>query len=256
MKIILLFLAAASAFGQNQNIIKKIIANGSATANYSVQNVGQVQHLVFAVVSQSPGACNSTDTLYLQGSSDNSNWSTIGPVLALAYGSTDTGTIQGTGLYPYLRVRLVSGGDTDCIVNAWYTGTVIPFSSPQTVINTSNYFTSTINIPASGAGSTTAIATGPGSSATYAIYGIILTQADTTNLYDISIQGGGAACASLTGPRINLTLGGTTLTPNVVLPTSDVPYLITTGRTTLCATGTSAAGSTVTYMTIIYRVEG
>lgn len=256
-----LALLALSVIGcaQNTSIIRQPIVNATATANYSIGNIGQVQHFVFATVTQSGGTCNTGTTFYLQGSTDNATWNAIAPPVSLTYtGGITQGSMNASGLYPYLRLRVSYGGVVPaCVVNAWYVGTVIPFSNPQAILNTSNYLTQTLSVPVTaGLTSFTALTNqAPGTTAKPVIYGVVAGVSDAANAYSLVIQGMDSTCTTPSGFRLTLYFAGTSVR-NTVLATSIVPYAIGNASTYICIGAQSAAGVTTPEVTVTYRYEG
>lgn len=259
----ILFLVALSTFAQNNpntSIIRKIITNGvTSGATYSVPNIGQVQHQVIAEVTINPGVCLLPSYVQLQGSADNTNWFNIAPIITLdpTNSATANGNIYGTGLFPYLRLKVI-GASSACVMNAWYVGTVTAFSNPQSVMNSANYTISSNTVAASGGGTTSVQITPPVTSSGLqpVIYGLMVYQSDTANVYEYVIQSADAlGCTGATGPKISFKVGSAG-GPNYVLPTSTVPYLIGGVGKGVCVTGTSAAGSTAATFTFISRYEG
>ena len=261
-KIALAILIAWPALAQapSSSVIRKLVTNGTTSgATYTVPNIGQVQHQVIGSLTLNPGVCLLPVYLQLQGSGDGTNYFNIAPIITLdpAYTATSNVNTFGTGLFPNLRLK-VTGASSVCVVNVWYIGTTTAFSNPQSVMNASNYTASSGTAAASVGGTTGVKITPPVTSAGLQpiIYGLMVYQSDTTNVYEYTIQSADSVgCTDPQGSKISFKVGSAG-GPNYVLPTSTVPYLIGGVGKGVCVTGTSAAGTNPATFTFISRYEG
>ena len=256
----LILIFAAICYGQNQpasSVVTQVLVNSTTATTANVQNLGQIQHFVYANVTQGGGTCSAAQSIYLQGSVNKADWINIGPVIALNYGTGPlNGQTSGNGLFPALRI-FVNGGSSTCKLNAWYIGTVSAYANPQTVLNSSNYTVASVATQASAGGTATVIVVPPVGTATAipVVYGIISSQPDAANTYAYVLRSAGSDCTGPNGASLTWRMG-TAGGPNFILPTSVVPYLIGAAGNSLCITGTSAAGTTNGTITLIMRFEG
>lgn len=243
---------ASCATAQNQNVVKKVFALSSGTQNSSnLPNSGFGQHFLQATVSESGGTCNTSTVATLQGSTDGTTYFGIAQPIALNYaGGILTGNVFTNGVYPFIRVAMVST-QAACKYVVYYIGSVNPISNPQATLNTSNYATIGATATADVGGLWTTIATNPTTAGKYVVYGAAFTNQDSADAGTFQIMTGN--CSSTTtasGPLIRVVASQA----SVILPTSIVPYFTGFAGSNLCIQGVSAAASSA-YITLTYRLE-
>ena len=119
----LLLLVGLGLFGAEDTVYQKLFTdvNGPITTD-PIRNVGQDSHYLFIVYTNAPAhVCTFPKGIaYIEGSFDNSLWIDIG---LNPKGTVSTYTYRmGTGAFPYVRVRLVSFNNVDCVATGWYSG--------------------------------------------------------------------------------------------------------------------------------------
>lgn len=227
-------------------------------ASNNIQNIGQNYHQIFVVVESSPpGTCTdsqASDTrLVFEGSFNNVDFITFSSAVKPAStASTGTGgkkfTGMATGVYPYIRVRLLVI-TVDCRVDVYYTGSKYPLSIPELLNGTAQNTFSMVHGLITGAPDILIQSIAPDEK--MAIYGIFITNDSTTG-----------RAVNITEELVNCSgtvVGGVLFT--VPLPVENShniqinggPLYRTGAGTVLCVNAIPNTGTAS--LTIVYKLE-
>lgn len=138
-RLIGLFLVgSALLFGQGQQTIYQQLFSASNPANGTVSSVvvnnGQAQHMVnYYVYNQPAKTCTYLTGLRIEGSFDAVHYVPISPIsysnISSSVTTPYTNSVFGYGIYPYVRVKIITHDVNNCLVSVWYGGTVFPAST-------------------------------------------------------------------------------------------------------------------------------
>ncbi len=150
MKLIIgLLLCAGVALGQGSStIFQKLYNNYTGTApsfTVAVRNTGQEFHQITVNVTDNGGSCSLTSLIIqLQGSFDQTTYFNIGVPISTANAQSPYNTYifsSVAGAFTYVRGALTSYAQTNCKLNAWYSGspTGYPTGTAPTPVATDNF---------------------------------------------------------------------------------------------------------------------
>ena len=213
---------------QGRDNVYQLALNAVTVATNSgiLRNNGQNQHFIWANVVNSGGVCawtNTTISLGMQGSYDNTNWFSMGSGQTLITNGSGVGVASGA--FPFLRASLALTY-ANCAITVWYTGSITP--NPDLLASWS-YFP----LRVSGTGPVTGAFFATGfANRSIAVYGF--------NAYLVSGAGpvlvtvySATSCMGAPRPFLyGFTLA--TATPSFVLPNSTVPYFLGQPNEALC----------------------
>lgn len=245
--ILLLVMVGVLEAQRSDTIYKKIVNNfGSGTLSVTIPNIGQSQHTLFFVYTDSGGSCTMAGTtarIWLEASHDGSNWIRISPLQAGVQNTTGTtwaGVITANSNLPIIRPQ-VGALYTNCVLNAWYSGSIPTTSYPQALLaNSSNY---TVAGATAGGIGNWLIVQNLSTNGRLVVYGIDLYLPGTQ---DVTLFESSATDCSVTSGFV------WRRTTTDTLPTAVVPWHISSPGTHLCMALTTAS---VPYMKLVYRNE-
>jgi len=243
------------------NVVQKVITDATATTQTDpVTNQGQTQHLLYATYVDNGGTCVAQNKLaYIRlqaafattsGSPDKFFDITSNPAKQVPIQNTVSDyyvVSTASGLYPFVRV-LLSNVSPNCKVNAWYSGSSVAYTFPQTLPSTTagySYHTLT--------DTSVTHYFFPFQDFGWAIYGMVLSNNSASNPLTVALNEYGDLGCTSTFVRTWTTIVIPAST-TVVLPSSMVPYAASTvDGTNLCAIVT---GTTPSYsFSATYRYE-
>lgn len=259
-KLILGLIFAACALGQGSNTIFQHVftattgtGSGVVATSGALQNIGQGTHLLQAIYQPgAPVGCVAPVNVQVQGSFDNSNWSTVGSSITSFAQSTvyNLGSTIVFGAYPFLRVVIENPptGGTLCLTDVWYTGTLFPISLPTSSGAIFTNMKTTGSRQFSSAATTSIINANP-TQGRIAIYGLwVLNEGATATPVSIIDYSDACVTPSVTVAGANST--GLPAGAQITWPISQIPYFVAGGlghQVCFTMTGTNPVDVAVWY---------
>ncbi len=136
-KLILGLIFSGMLYGQQGNTIyKQLFTNVSSAPlnSANVTNIGQSGHIAFMLQTSKPAhACGAGGMVgHLQFSYNNSTWTSFGSPNTTVINTGNSITFYGGGAFPFVRFVIDQFDTTNCVVNVWYTGSLVtPFSQVE-----------------------------------------------------------------------------------------------------------------------------
>lgn len=114
-----------------QTVVQLLFTNATSfpTITAPISNQGQTGHFVQLQLANASGQTCSFPSVQaqLEYSFDNTNWTAFGsPQTGYQITSLKTINYSGSGLYNYVRFKLLTFNSSTCVASAWYTGTSTP----------------------------------------------------------------------------------------------------------------------------------
>lgn len=244
MLSLLLVIVSFLSAQRSDTIYKKVVTNSSATSlSVTIPNIGQSQHTLFYVYSGASCSMSDEARIWLEASHDGSNWIRISPMssgVQNTSGTTYAGVIVANSNLPIVRPQ-VAVAYANCVLNAWYSGSIPTTSYPQSLLTQSASY-KFAGVSPTGPGNFVAVVN-QDPTGRIVVYGIdvFLDAAQTITFFTSTVSD----CSINSGNIFRRTSTST-------LPTSLVPWHVGAPGNHLCISLTTAA---VPYTRIVYRNE-
>ena len=141
IKLLMLFLLLIlPLMGQGSPVLyQRLFNNLAVVPSYSgpIIQVGNRAHQIYVLMlNHAPNVCNSPQTVDIgfDASFDNIVWTPTGPqIVAIATDSSGyvATLVTGLGAFPYIRLAARNFNTANCLVTAYYSGTIGPFPALQ-----------------------------------------------------------------------------------------------------------------------------